>query len=69
MQRLKNLRMEQNLSQQELAKRAGLGQSTIHYIETGYKSPTLKVLRKLAAALGVTVSELIGEETNTTRAS
>ena len=56
---LKQIRISQQLSQQELAHRAGVGQSTIHYIETGVKSPTFKVIEKLATALGVSVAELI----------
>lgn len=60
--RLKEIREKQNLSQQALAKRAGVAQSSIHYIESGVKSPTLKVLLKLASALGVSVADLLGEE-------
>ncbi|MGB9859719.1 MAG: helix-turn-helix domain-containing protein [Moorellaceae bacterium] len=58
--RLKELRLKAQLSQQELAKKAEIGQSTIHYIETGRKSPTYRILRKLASALGVSVSDLLG---------
>jgi len=65
MVRLKEIRLTQNLSQQELAKKAGVGQSTIHYIESGVKSPTFKVLEKLAAALGVSVAELIEKPKDT----
>ncbi|BCV20347.1 helix-turn-helix domain-containing protein [Moorella sp. Hama-1] len=61
MLRLKEMRLKAKLSQQELAKRAGIGQSTIHYIETGRKSPTYKVLEKLATALDVSVADLLEE--------
>jgi len=64
MNRVKELREKLNMSQLELARKAKVAQSTIHYIETGQKSPTYRVLKKLAAALGVTVSELLGEDTD-----
>lgn len=55
------LRRNQKLSQEELAKKCGVSQQHIHWIETGQKSPSLKVAAKLAAALGVTIDELIGK--------
>ncbi|MEW6663032.1 MAG: helix-turn-helix domain-containing protein [Bacillota bacterium] len=57
--KLKELREQKELSQQGLARKAGVAQSSIHYIETGQKSPTIKVLAKIAAALNVNVSDLI----------
>lgn len=65
---LKQIRIKQHLSQKELAHKAGVGQSTIHYIESGVKSPTFKVIEKLAAALGVTVPELIDNKDVNTKA-
>ncbi|HSW65183.1 MAG TPA: helix-turn-helix transcriptional regulator [Dissulfurispiraceae bacterium] len=59
MVRLKKFRLAQKLSQKELSSLAGVGQSTIHYIETGQKSPTVKVVVKLAVALGVSIDELL----------
>lgn len=61
MSKIKTLREQLGLSQQELAKAAGVAQSSIHYIETGQKSPTTRTLQKLAAALGVPASELLDE--------
>ena len=63
--RLKEIRLKAKLSQQELAKKAGIGQSTIHYIETGHKSPTYKILQKLANALDVSLNELLEDNNNT----
>ncbi|NPV80695.1 MAG: helix-turn-helix transcriptional regulator [Firmicutes bacterium] len=62
MNKIKALREQRRLSQQELAKAAGVAQASIHYIETGQKSPTVRTLDKLAAALGVPVSELLDDK-------
>lgn len=61
--RLRQIREERKLSQQALARRAGVAQSTVSEIESGKESPRVKVLAKLAAALGVPVSTLLDEET------
>jgi DNA-binding XRE family transcriptional regulator len=46
------------LTQQELAKRAGLGQAEVSKIERGRKSPTLDTYSRLAAALDLEVPRL-----------
>lgn len=56
--RLKKLRTERGQSQAELAERAGLSQPAIGVIEAGQKSPTVRTLEKLAAALEVPVTDL-----------
>ena len=53
------------LSQAELAKRAGVPQSAISEIETGKRKPRIDTIQKLAMALGVSVSELLGENEDT----
>ena len=53
------LRSDRKLSQEELGFRADLHRSTIQKLENSKHSPTLKNLVKLAAALEVTVDELI----------
>ena len=58
---ISTLRRNKKLSQEELARLCGVTQQHIHWIETGQKSPSLKVAAKLAAALGVTIDELIGK--------
>ena len=50
---LKELREEQELSQQKLAKRAQVSQQTISAIENGRVEPSLPILVALAVALGV----------------
>ena len=52
-------REQLGLSQESLAFRAGLHRNYISDIELGLKSPTLRVIVRLAEALGVTVSTLI----------
>lgn len=50
-----NLRLENQWSQSELARRAGTKQSNISRIESGLANPTLKFIQKLAKALGAEV--------------
>ncbi|OIS94220.1 helix-turn-helix transcriptional regulator [Brucella cytisi] len=53
------LREERKLSQEELGFRAGLHRSTVQNLENRKHSPTLKNMAKLAAALEVTIEQLI----------
>lgn len=46
-------RIEQNLTQKELAKRTGINQADISKLENGTKNPSLKLLKKLANGLGM----------------
>jgi transcriptional regulator with XRE-family HTH domain len=50
---LRRLRLEQFLSQAELARRAGLHPLTITRLETGAMAPSTRTVRALAGALGV----------------
>jgi DNA-binding XRE family transcriptional regulator len=45
------IRLEQGLTQKQLARRSGLQQSAVARIETGQTNPTLNSLIKLARAL------------------
>ena len=57
----KKVKLERNkkdLSQQELALRAGLDKNTIWKIETGQVSPTIVTLEKIAAALEIDFATL-----------
>ena len=60
-QRIHQLRIEQKISQNALAKRAGIAQATLNAIEADTKNPSVETVRLLAVALGSTVSELMGE--------
>ena len=46
------LRSEQKLTQQELADRTGINRSYISKIENGKANPSLKTMKRLAAAMG-----------------
>lgn len=48
---LEDWRLYRNLTQRDLARRAGLAVSTINEIETGKRTPRPSTLRRLAAAL------------------
>jgi len=56
---LKKIRKEQNISQEEFAFRAELDRTYISGLECGKRNPTLKILVKLAYALGIKPSELL----------
>jgi transcriptional regulator with XRE-family HTH domain len=57
---LRTLRERQDLTQEQLAKRAKVARSYVALIETGgKKNPSLDILKRLARALGVPVTELL----------
>jgi transcriptional regulator with XRE-family HTH domain len=60
--RLRAARRTAGLSQADLAKRVGVEQPHISSMENGVRSPSVEVLRMLAAALGVSVHWLCGED-------
>ena len=58
---LGKLREAKGWSQKALAKKSGVTDAYIAMIETGKrKNPSVPVLRRLAKALGVPVTELLG---------
>ena len=61
--RIQEIREDQHLTQTELAARVRTSQSTISQIEAGDRNPSYRMLVKLAAALGVTVGYVLGEDT------
>lgn len=60
--RIKNLRESAGIPQFELARMCDLTQAQISAYERGTSFPGLESSVRLAAALGVTVSDLIGEK-------
>ena len=48
-------RIENNITQEELAQRTGIRQSNISRIESGAVSPTIETLARLASGLGKTL--------------
>ena len=59
-ERLKELRKQAHLTQVELAKRLGIGQSSYADWERGKKKPTQDNLVKIAQVLNVSVDYLVG---------
>lgn len=57
-QRIKVLRKENNMTQEDLAFKVGVDRSYMGFVERGEKNPTLKILSKLARALKISLSEL-----------
>lgn len=60
--RLKELRKARGFTQKELAEAVGLSQPFLCQVENGRKQTTVGTLVKIAAALRVSVGELIGEK-------
>ncbi len=59
---LKKLLLERNISQEELAGIFGISRPTAAKIINGKKEMTISEIRKLAEALGISTSEVLGEE-------
>jgi len=55
---VKVFRQHRGIAQTALAKAAGVGKSHLSQIEAGRKSPSLAVLKALAAALAVDIDDL-----------
>ena len=64
--RLRKARQDRELSQTDLAERAGFQPSAISHFETGARSPSFDNLRKLADALGVSIDFLLGRQVENT---
>ena len=59
---IKKLRKQHHLSQEELAKKAGITYSTLIKIESGKnKNPTLETLTKIANTFKIKIDELVGK--------
>jgi transcriptional regulator with XRE-family HTH domain len=57
--RIKELRLESGISQEELAHRSGLSRTGMGFLETGKRWPRLDSLMKVADGLNITVDELL----------
>ena len=60
--RLKIVRAQRGLSQRQLEDISGVHHVSIARIEMGLLDPRLSTVRKLAKALNVTISELVGDK-------
>lgn len=56
---IRALRVEQKLTQAQLAKRSGVPRSTLATVELGESSPSVEFLSKVGKALGVSLDELV----------
>jgi transcriptional regulator with XRE-family HTH domain len=56
---IRYFRAERGISQEELAHRSALGRKTIYQLEGGQTNPRYDSLRRVAAALGVALGDLI----------
>ena len=61
---LRAQRQRQNLSQEELAHRAGITRLAVSQLERGLVQPRPPTLRKLAEALGIKPASLLVNEGN-----
>lgn len=61
---IKQAREKMGLSQNQLAKKAGIAQPTLSAIEKQTKNPSIDTVLLLASALNRTVGQLVGEESN-----
>jgi transcriptional regulator with XRE-family HTH domain len=57
--RLQHMRKVADLTQEELAEKIHTSSTWVTYIETGREIPNLKMLQKIARALGIKVKDLI----------
>ncbi|MFM5886976.1 MAG: helix-turn-helix domain-containing protein [Dolichospermum sp.] len=60
-QKIREERLKQNLSQEELAEKANLHRTYIGMVERAEKNITLMNIEKISNALGVSISELFRE--------
>ncbi|UMQ53430.1 helix-turn-helix domain-containing protein [Leptospira interrogans] len=64
---LKLFRKKKNWSQTELAKNAGTTLTHINRLETGKSNPSIEIVQKIAAALEVSIDDLVSESRNNTQ--
>ena len=59
---LKKIRTEKGITQEELANKVGILNTSICNYEIGIREPNLETLKKLASVLECTVDELLAED-------
>ncbi len=60
-EKLKEIRTRRLLTQEELAEKAGISAGTVVHIERDNREPHFRTIRKLAKALDVDPTELLGD--------
>lgn len=63
---VRRLRVERGIAQERLAFDAGVDRSYVGGVERGEENPTVDILDKLAATLGVPVGELFSPQSGST---
>ncbi|WP_230536488.1 helix-turn-helix domain-containing protein [Streptomyces sp. OUCMDZ-3434] len=58
--RIRERRMQQNLTQEKLAEKAGVSRDTVQRIERGTNDPRYSDLARIARALDTPLAELVG---------
>lgn len=58
--RIKEIRVQQNIPQKELAASLGIAANTLSQYENGKREPDIRMLEKLADSLCVSVDDLLG---------
>lgn len=61
MNRIREIRKERRITQTELSQRANITQPYLHDLELGRRGAKPETLERIADALGVEVSEIVGE--------
>ena len=56
---VRELRLEQNLSQEALGERGGLHRNYVGMIERGETNPTLEMILRVSRALGIRASAIV----------
>ncbi|MFI4991654.1 MAG: helix-turn-helix domain-containing protein [Solirubrobacterales bacterium] len=56
---IKRLRVERNLTQEDLAHKAGITTGTLSRTETGETSPSWRTVKSIAEALDMSAAELV----------
>lgn len=57
-QRIKEIRLKQNISQEELSFRSGLSKNYISDVERGTRNISLKSIEKIAEGFSINIKEL-----------
>ena len=60
-EQIKDVRTAKGISQNQLAKRAGISQAGLSAIENTTKSPNIDTLNRIANALGIPITALLGD--------
>ena len=61
-ERLREARRKANITQVQLAKECNVSQGTIANWESGYRTPDLDMLKKIALFLDVSYDDLLGDK-------